>query len=134
MTIFVCVDDKNGMTFNKRRQSSDRVVRQKMAEMTGGKPIFMNSYSKKQFVDEDIVTNVAEDFLGLAGKGDFCFVEDTCLMPYYEIISKVVLFKWNKVYPSDKKLDLSFEDMHLTQMLDFEGYSHDKITMEVWAK
>ncbi len=134
MTIFVCVDDKNGMMFNKRRQSSDRVIRTKMFEMTGGKPIFMNSYSKKQFVEEDITTNVAENFLELAGEGDFCFVEDACLMPYYDKIKRVVLFKWNKVYPSDRKFDLNVSEMKLVNTLDFEGYSHDKITMEVWAK
>lgn len=134
MIIFVCVDDKNGMMFNKRRQSSDRVVRQKMFEMTGGKPIFMNSYSKKQFVEEDIITNVAEDFLVLAGKGDFCFVENNNISPYYDKIKSVVLFKWNKVYPSDRKLDLNVSEMKLVNTLDFEGYSHDKITMEVWAK
>ncbi len=134
MTIFVCVDDKNGMMFNKRRQSSDRVVRRKMAEMTGGKPIFMNSYSKKQFVEEDIITNVAEDFLVLAGEGGFCFVENNDIAPYYEKIKRVVLFKWNKVYPSDVKLDLNVSEMKLVNTLDFEGYSHDKITMEVWTK
>ncbi len=134
MTIFVCVDDKNGIMFNKRRQSSDRVIRTKMFEMTGGEPIFMNSYSKKQFVEEDIIINVAEDFLELAGEGDYCFVEDACLMPYYDKISTVVLFKWNKVYPSDRKLDLPLSDMKIVQAVDFEGYSHDKITVEVWTK
>jgi len=134
MTIFICVDDKNGMMFNERRQSSDRVVRQKMFEMTGSKPIFMNSYSKKQFVEEDIITNVAEDFLVLAGEEDFCFVENNDLMPYYDKIKSVVLFKWNKVYPSDRKLDLNVSEMKLVNTLDFEGYSHDKITMEVWTK
>ena len=30
MIIMVCVDDNNGMMFNKRRQSQDRVLRQRM--------------------------------------------------------------------------------------------------------
>ena len=30
MIVMVCVDDKNGMMFNKRRQSQDRVLRQHM--------------------------------------------------------------------------------------------------------
>ena len=37
MIVMVCVDDKNGMMFNKRRQSQDRVLRQHMLELAGDK-------------------------------------------------------------------------------------------------
>lgn len=49
MIVMVCVDDKNGMMFNKRRQSQDRVLRQHMLELAGDKKLWMNAYSRKQF-------------------------------------------------------------------------------------
>ncbi len=134
MTIFLCVDDKNGMMFNKRRQSSDRIVRQKMAEMSAGNTIFMNSYSKGQFVEENINVSVDEVFLDNAGEGDFCFVENVDISPYYNKIKSIVIFKWNKVYPSDRKLDISLLDMNMVDTFDFEGSSHDRITVEVWTR
>ena len=52
MIIMVCVDDHNGMMFNKRRQSQDRTLRQHMLELTNGKKLWMNAYSMGQFPDE----------------------------------------------------------------------------------
>ena len=37
MKIIVCVDNQNGMMFNHRRQSQDRVLRKRILELTGGK-------------------------------------------------------------------------------------------------
>ena len=53
MIVMVCVDDKNGMMFNKRRQSQDRVLRQHMLELAGDKKLWMNAYSRKQFPKTD---------------------------------------------------------------------------------
>ena len=53
MIIMVCVDDNNGMMFNKRRQSQDRVLRQRMLELAGEKKLWMNDYSRRQFPEEE---------------------------------------------------------------------------------
>ena len=50
MKIIVCVDNQNGMMFNHRRQSQDRVLRKRILELTGGKKLWMNAYSQKQFL------------------------------------------------------------------------------------
>ena len=50
MKIIVCVDNQNGMMFNHRRQSQDRVLRKRIMELTGGKKLWMNAYSQKQFL------------------------------------------------------------------------------------
>ena len=44
MQVIVCVDDGMGMLFNHRRQSRDRVLIQRILEITKGKQIFMNTY------------------------------------------------------------------------------------------
>ena len=70
MIVMVCVDNRNGMMFNHRRQSQDRGLRRRMCEIAGnddGK-FWMNAYSRKMFTDSDTEGThaqlcVAEDFM-----------------------------------------------------------------------
>ena len=45
MIVIVAVDDRNGMMFNRRRQSQDRVLREHILDMTVGKKLWMNHYT-----------------------------------------------------------------------------------------
>lgn len=54
MITISCVDDKNGMMFNRRRQSQDRVVREHIIQMAGNPTIWMSAYSQKQFANTDL--------------------------------------------------------------------------------
>ena len=132
MKVFVCVDDNFGMAFNKRRQSRDSAVVKAMVDMVGNGRIFMNSYSAKLFKEKDIT--VDESFLDLAEDRDFCFVENVSLEGYEEKISEIILFKWNRIYPSDVKLNIDLDNRKLVKTFSFVGNSHDLITCEVWAK
>ncbi|MBE6718356.1 MAG: ribonuclease Z [Ruminococcaceae bacterium] len=132
MTVFVCVDDNMGVAFNNRRQSRDSAIVSTVMEMTRGKKLYMNEYSKRLFSGEDVI--VCENYMDIAEENDFCFAENVSLAEYNEKIKTVVLFKWNKIYPNDKKLEISFEDRELQDSFDFVGSSHDKITCEVWTK
>ncbi len=133
MNVIVFVDDRNGMMFNNRRQSRDSVAIEKIMEMTNGKRLYVNTYSSKLFSEyNDIVTD--DDCLELADNGEYVFVENLSLAPVADKIEKVILFKWNRVYPSDKKLDVSCETMKLELTFDFAGSSHENITCEVWSK
>ncbi len=44
MIVIAAVDDCMGMMFNKRRQSQDRVLRQRIISLAEGKNIWMNAY------------------------------------------------------------------------------------------
>lgn len=153
MIVAVCVDDKGGMMFNKRRQSQDRVLRQHLRELADGRMIWMNAYSAglfqkdKETVDEETQPRkqddeketkicVAEDFLVQAGDGEFCFVENQGVLEYKEKIEAVVLYKWNRVYPSDRffDLDLGEKEWELAKSEEFAGSSHEKITMEYYDR
>ena len=83
MIVCVAVDDNLGMTFNKRRQSQDRVLRERLLELTQGRDLWMNSYSVQQF-GSPLPCNIIEDndFLDNAGSHDFCFVENMPLEKY----------------------------------------------------
>ena len=137
MIVIVCLDEKNGMMFNRRRQSQDRCLRERGIDMTAGKVLRMNQYSAEQFDLESISCAIVGDsFLESAAEGEYCFVENVALAPYEKNIEKLIVFRWNRSYPSDFRFDLVFGDgsWEWIETEEFSGYSHDVITMEVYKK
>lgn len=135
MIIIACIDDNNGMMFNHRRQSQDRLLREHILNMIGGNHLWMNLYSKKQFSHlESARVIIDEDFLEKAGSSDYCFIEDMDVSPYIHKIEKIILFKWNRTYPADTFLPLDLNGWGLEWTEDFVGYSHDKITKEIYRR
>lgn len=153
MKIIVCVDNQNGMMFNHRRQSQDRVVRKRVLELTGGKKLWMNAYSQKQFL-QDLQGNgtmperqepsgqsgqqgqiqADEAFLEKAGTGEYCFVEDKDVAPYESQIEEVILCHWNRDYPADMYFKMDLSGWKLAEMQEYEGSSHEKITEERYVR
>ena len=135
MNIIVCVDNKMGTMFNGRRQSRDKVLCRKIVDLAGDGVIRVRPYSYPLF--EDICANVIcdDNYLNSALEDDFCFVEGDDVAPYAHSIKKLVIFRWNRDYPRDKVLDIDLSHGWIAEHCEeFEGSSHDNITMEVYAK
>ncbi len=133
MIVIICIDDNGGMMFNRRRQSRDRLLRQRVLDMEDFSRLLMNEFSSEQFEEKSSIITVSESFLEDAGENDCCFVEDRSLKPFEDRIEKLIVYRWNRVYPSDFRLDLNLEAWTLIQSADFEGSSHEKITEEVYV-
>ncbi|MCR4943962.1 MAG: ribonuclease Z [Clostridium sp.] len=136
MIVIVCLDNNNGMMFNNRRQSQDRILREHILNLTKGSKLYMNSYSYKQFSNDAASQNIIvdENFLFKASKEDYCFVENMPLAEHIESIEKIIVYKWNRDYPSDFTLDITIDnEWKLTQTEEFKGSSHDKITEEIYT-
>lgn len=135
MNIIVCIDDEYGMLFNHRRQSRDKLLRERILMLTKGTKLWMNLYSAKQFEEECAENMFAdEDFLHNAGSGDYCFVETEDITKYILKIEKIVLYRWNRRYPSDFKFSLDLSDWTMESTFEFAGSSHEKITEEIYRK
>ena len=135
MIAIVCVDDNNGMMFNHRRQSQDRVLREHVLREADGEGVWMNAYSAKQFADaEPSRLKVCENFLEQAGNGEFCFVEDQDLRPYMDRTREIILYKWNRVYPADFRFEVDLSSWKLEESEEFAGFSHEKITRERYIR
>ena len=137
MILIVCVDDDNGMMFNHRRQSQDRVLRERVLGMIAGSRLWMNHYTEKQFsTDNATQINVDDDFLNEDAPGDYCFDEGDDVPDYEKWIEKIILYKWNRRYPGDMHFDLPLtaHGWRLTGSTDFIGSSHEKITEEVYVR
>jgi len=133
MILAVCVDDKLGMLFNKRRQSKDRELRKDLLSLTD-QTLWVNEYTAKQFSeDEKMWLNVQEDYLDDIGENDLCFVENLPITDYEEKVTKLILYRWNRIYPSDVRFPFDLVNWELESEYEFKGYSHDKITRCIYT-
>ncbi|MGN1451325.1 MAG: ribonuclease Z [Eubacteriales bacterium] len=136
MNIALCLDEKNGMLFNCRRQSRDRVVTDDIVKLASGRPILMHPYSVPLFYGLVCALDAGESFLEKAGESDLCFVENALLLPHITRIRTVTVYRWNRKYPADFFLDadLAACGFELVSSEDFPGFSHEKITKECYRK
>lgn len=137
MNIIVCLDDKNGMMFNKRRQSQDKVLRSDIKDETKDSTLFMNKYSYKLYSDIDNGNiKVCEDYFNKCGDTDFCLVEDKTLINYTDKINTIIAYSWNRIYPSDLHFDINLNNdlWELISEEDFKGSSHEKITKRIYRR
>ena len=132
MRLIVCLDDKNGMAFNHRRQSRDCIVIAKIEELTKGSVLRLSPYSAKLFPSGNF--EPSEYYLSRAGEDDFCFVELEDVTPYERQIKEITVFHWNRTYPADLKFQIDLTQWSLERTVEFPGNSHEKITMEVYKR
>lgn len=135
MIVIACVDDRMGLSFCGRRQSSDRLLRQDVLQFAAGRPIWMDTYTAAQFSDCDpACLRTDEAFLSHAGSGELCFVERQSILPWKDEIEGVVLYRWNRSYPSTVSFDLPLRSFICTERVNFSGFSHELITREVYVR
>ena len=133
MILIVCIDDAGGMMFNHRRQSQDRVLRARIAELTEGAELWVTPYTARQF-EAGASLRISDTPWTDAGAGEYYFAEDGEICA--KSVEKVYLFHWNRLYPSDCKLTLDLHALGFTlaESREFAGYSHECITEEIYIK
>ena len=139
MKAIVCIDDGGGMTFNRRRQSRDSVLLDDVAAMVekSHTRLLAASFSEKLLTSHGISPLVIDDdMLKNANGTDFCFVENLALLPYIEKIDTLIIYRWNRKYPSDFNFDVNPDKngFSLAETVEFVGSSHEKITKEIYTK
>ena len=136
MKIVVCVDDLGGMCFNRRRVSRDRVVLADVSKDLGGGFLYAAEYSRALLSECKVPLMVSDDFLDAASTNDTCFLEERGLLGYEEKIDAMTVYRWNRRYPSDMRFcaDPIKEGLALVSTTELEGYSHEKITKEIYRR
>lgn len=134
MVLIVCVDDHNGLSFNNRRISSDTAVVQDIIKVADSKIITISAYSAFLFHDFRDSIEVREDVFGSASA--VCFAEAGDFLSIIDNVHKLIVYKWNRCYPSDRKfpLDAYKSRMRLESTEDITGSSHPCITREVYIR
>ena len=135
ITVAITVDDKMGLAFNKRRQSRDRNLIADLCSKTNG-DIYVCAYSAPLFEEFIDRIKVVDEPLIQCPDGGICFVEMTQLKEHIVDISRLIIYHWNRHYPSDKKLDIEphMFGFKMTAKYEFVGSSHEKITKGIYEK
>ena len=137
MDLIVCVDDNLGMMFNKRRQSRDIEVTKAIINLCKNKILYIDSYSKKLFEEIGYRDyNILED-TNLIFPKNSCYFSEKAVPDFVKNqVKKIVLFKWNRIYPADLHFDIDIknDNWKLISSEEFKGHSHEKINMEVYEK
>ena len=127
MHLYICLDDRNGLQFNHRRQSRDSAVLEDLRSQLRGS-LLIDPFSEKLIREAEIPyvlpPETAADF----------FAEN---VPTEEILAqttKLVVYRWNRHYPADVTWDPAAMGFVLTETVDFPGTSHEKITREVYEQ
>jgi hypothetical protein len=134
------LDMKNGMAFNRRRQTRDRAATERLLSLFPGKCFWGDARTQMLFEDFDQADFKADpDFLDKAGDGDVAiaeFVPSDQLTAVDNQIEQLVIYRWDKVYPADLvcTYPLAKAGWNLVQQTEFKGHSHDKITEEVYHR
>ena len=133
MIVIACVDDRMAMLFNRRRQSQDAALRQRLLQRAAGRTIWMSEYSARQFADcQADNIRVSDHCADQAGAGELWFVEDGRELIGARGAEELVLYRWNRSYPGDVTFPWPLTGWKLVETADFPGTSHEKITEEVY--
>lgn len=134
MTLILCLDDRNGMAFNGRRQSMDAQLRSRMLQKVGNERLWMSTYSARQFEPLPVNVFADDDFLNKAEADNACFAETQVSSECLHRCRKLIVYRWNKVYPADEFFLFSeiADRLKLISTEDFAGYSHERITEEIY--
>lgn len=130
MNIIVCLDNKNGMMFNNRRQSRDKYIINDIKKTIGNNDIYIfDEYSNSLF--ENSINTVLYD--GITDNAYF-FAENIHLKQFEDRTEQLIVYRWNKVYPADFFLDINLSNYKKIKSEDFCGNSHKIITKEIYVK
>ena len=133
MKLIVCLDERNGMAWNCRRQSRDRKVTEDIAQLVGEAPLFISPYTRSLFDGYALDLHLSDAPMRDAPQNAYCFLElespDCC-----DAVEEMIVYRWNRHYPSDVTFHPESFGFGLVACSEFIGYSHEKITKEVFKK
>lgn len=129
MTIYVCLDDRNGMLFNRRRQSRDAAV---LEDIRTSIPdaLTIDPFSEKLIQSAGIPYVLAD---GDLPEDAHFFLEARPAAQAVACASTLVIYRWNRHYPADVRFDGDLSPFTLRETCEFPGKSHEIITKEVYA-
>ena len=126
MTVIVWAGKNGEMLFNKRRCSRDKAVVDEILSAFG-QQLCVSEYSAPLFDGCRVISDLAE-----VGDG-VLFLEDLPLSPALLQTEKLIVYRFDRVYPADVRLEIP-QNFTLTENTEFSGFAHEKITREVYTK
>lgn len=130
MKIILCLDDNNGMLFNNRRQSRDSVLTDDIFNDLKGERLNILPFSQQLFSSYESNVNIVSD---VEADGVY-FIENLDITPFLEDIDEIIVYRWNRVYPSDFSCNADFSQFTVKSEAELQGSSHEKISKIIYGR
>lgn len=128
MKLLVCIEMRNGILFNHRRVSQDRVVTEDILKESEGK-LWIGEYSRSLFKEQSSCElKVDDEYRKKAGSEEWCFVETELDSEIAKNTDELVVYQWNRRYPADTFMKLDLKEWEELSQEELKGFSHEKIT------
>lgn len=135
MKAIVIVDDSDGLLLNHRRQSRDRSVVEDICKQVSSTELYIDKYSNELFnLEGDTNIVVLTNYEERVPDNAYVFFESDQVNMKSNQINELIIYKWNRLYPADVYLEVNYADWRKVSSTDFKGYSHEKITKEVYKR
>ena len=139
MTLIVTVDELFGLAFGKRRQSRDKALTRDLMKIADGGVLYAREYSRLIFdeagADFGKIVFCENPASAASGKG-FAFIELALTRQELDLADRVIIYSWNRRYPSTAKLDVAYIKANFTLLeeIEFVGNSHEKLTRYTYKR
>lgn len=130
MVIIVCLDQKNGMRFNHRCLSRDREIIKDIYKTLLDAPLYMSEKSRILF--ENYEGKIVADPNFMEKSDMFCFVETSDFDT--SGVDEIIIYRFDAIYPADEYFPIDLDEYILMEESEFKGYSHDRISKEIYSK
>lgn len=127
MNIIICIEKNKGISFNNRRLSKDKKI---IDDIVKNYDVVGNKYTQAMF--EEYGLTIKEKKIKNATKKDlYYFIEDDSINSI-DCINNLIIYDFNRNYPSDVKLIINLENFILIEEFKIEGTSHKEIIKKVY--
>lgn len=135
MEIIVCLDNNKGMLFNNRRQSRDSKVFEDISTYLRGE-LLIDKFSEKLISSTNLPYKNFENIVTDCNTNSILFIENRSVKEIISQIDRVIVYWWNRDYPSDFSFDIDLiqEGFRSVSIIEFAGSSHEKITKEIFER
>lgn len=135
MIVIACVDKQNGMSFYGRRPTKDRVVQERILQDAYPGKVIMSRRCAAGFPEKSQPHIICRDSPMEAALDGYCMIETENASSSASRIEKVILYRWDTVYPADVYFNLPLDTgWELESETYFDGYSHPNVRREVYVR
>ena len=135
ITVAICIDERGGMLFNHRRQTSDVQIIDDMVERFGENGVFIKDFYAKLFQKYENVT-VSSFPISECSENALCFIENPEILNITDDVERIVVYNWCKSYPADEYFTLDLIDIGFIRISKekFSTEYRQKVTREVFKR
>lgn len=135
MKLVFCKSKNDGLWFINKRQSSDKVITQKIINdvKISGSNLWVSEYSKPMFENEGYCDAKIITKDSVFEKNDIVFIEDLDYKNFIDKADEILIIDWKRDYPATKKFNIP-SGLKLKDEYSMVGHSHEEIILREYNK